>query len=74
MIMKRKKKYKFDVSYIDSMQEKSYSESVNCRLILPLTQIYGFFYITNMKIYFQPINNTNIKPCKKILIENITNL
>lgn len=59
MIIDKFNKKSFNMSKIDSVSEKPLLEEYNIltRQILPLNNIYGYIFITDDKIYFEPFHN-----------------
>ncbi len=59
MIIDKFNKKSFNMSKIDSVSEKPMLEESNVltRRVLPLNTIYGYIFITDEKIYFEPFHN-----------------
>ncbi|CAK91037.1 unnamed protein product (macronuclear) [Paramecium tetraurelia] len=65
-------KARFNMSFVESVSEKPLiQKEMLVRRIMPLIQTKGIMYITNKIIYFQPFFKITLKPCKKIVIEQI---
>ena len=64
------------MSKIDSVSEKPMLEesSVLTRRVLPLNSIYGYIFITDEKIYFEPFHNLAGNTVEKIEIGKIEKL
>ena len=76
MIIDKFNKKSFNMSKIDSVSEKPMLEesSVLTRRVLPLNSIYGYIFITDEKIYFEPFHNLAGNTVEKIEIGKIEKL
>jgi hypothetical protein len=76
MIIEKFNKKAFNMSLIDSVSEKPaiVEENVLTRRVLPLNHIYGYIFITNEKVYFEPFHNISAKSVEKIDISKIGKL
>jgi len=59
MIIEKFNKKSFNMSKIESVSEKPMLEdsSILTRRVLPLNHIYGYIFITDEKVYFEPFHN-----------------
>jgi len=65
----------FDKTRIKDISEMPLiSKELKVRQILPLVQIDGLFYLTDKRIYFQPLHSFYAKPLFSYKIKNITGL
>lgn len=65
----------FDKTRIKDINEMPLiSKEIRVSQILPLVQIDGLFYLTDKKIYFQPLHSFYAKPSFSFKIKNITGL
>ena len=65
----------FDKTRIKDISEKPLiSKEVRVRQILPLVQIDGLFYLTDKRIYFQPLHSFYAKPLVSFKLKGITGL
>jgi hypothetical protein len=65
----------FDKTRIKDISEMPLiSKELRVRQILPLVQIDGLFYITDKRIYFQPLHSFYAKPLFSYKIKNIVGL
>lgn len=64
------------MSKIDSVSEKSLIEDNNIltRRVLPLNHLYGYIFITDEKVYFEPFHNLSGNTVDKIKINKIEQL
>lgn len=76
MIIEKFNKRAFNMSLIESVSEKPAIQETNIltRRVLPLNHVYGYIYITNEKVYFEPFHNISAKSVHKINIEKIEKL
>lgn len=68
MIIEKFNKKAFNMSLIESVSQKPAMQETNIltRRVLPLNHIYGYLFITNEKVYFQPFHNISAKSVNKI--------
>jgi len=65
----------FDKTRIKDISEKPLiSKELKVRQILPLIQIDGLFYLTDKRIYFQPLHSFYAKPLVSFKLKGITGL
>jgi hypothetical protein len=73
--IKRQDKYTkalFDRSRIKSLTEKNaIDEEIHCSILEPLNIIDGLFFLTDQRLYFQPLQNVFIKPVISFAIKKI---
>ena len=64
------------MSLIESVSEKPVIEENNIltRRVLPLNHIYGYIYVTDQKVYFEPFHNISAKSVNTITISKIGKL
>jgi hypothetical protein len=76
MIIEKFNKKAFNMSKIDSVSEKPMIEesSILTRRVLPLNNIYGYIFITDEKVYFEPFHNLAGNTIDKIEINKIEKL
>lgn len=75
MIQKEKKKG-FNMSLIESVSEKPLHEETNIfvRRILPLNHVYGYIFVTDAKVYFEPFHSLLGKEVHMIDIMDVAKL
>jgi hypothetical protein len=76
MIIERYNKKQFNKALVESVSEKPMLEdsSILAHRILPLNTIYGYFFITDEKVYFEPFHNLAGNAVDKIEISKIEKL
>lgn len=76
MIIERYNKKQFNKALVESVSEKPMLEDSNilAHRILPLNTIYGYFFITDEKVYFEPFHNLAGNAVDKIEISKIEKL
>lgn len=65
---------KFDTSRIESVSEKPIITNVRVQRIHPFMQLKGHLYMTDMRLYFQPMHQVSAHPVKSIRYSEITKL
>ena len=68
MIIDKYNKKQFNKALVDSVSEKALLEESNilAHRILPLNTIYGYFFITDEKVYFEPFHSISSNSVDKI--------
>jgi len=76
MIIEKFNKKSFNMSKVDSVSEKPLLEdlSILTRQVLPLNTVYGYIFITDEKVYFEPFHNLSGNTVEKIEISKIEKL
>jgi factor associated with neutral sphingomyelinase activation len=71
---KKKEEEKFDTSRIESVSEKPIITNLKVQRIHPYMQIKGYLYMTDVRIYFQPIHQVSAHPVKSVKYSDISKL
>lgn len=73
-IREKENKVGFNMSLIESVSEKPLHEETDIfvRRILPLNHLYGYFFITDQRIYFEPFHSISGESVVKIDIYDMT--
>lgn len=76
MLIEKYNKKQFNKALVESVSEKPMLEETNilAHRILPLNTIYGYFFITDEKVYFEPFHNLSGNMVDKIEISKIEKL
>lgn len=64
------------MTLVESVSEKPIHQDSNIfvRRILPLNQVYGYMFITDVKVYFEPFHSISGKAVNKIEVNDIAKL
>jgi factor associated with neutral sphingomyelinase activation len=65
---------KFDTSRIESVSEKPVITNVKVQRIHPFMQLKGHLYMTDLRLYFQPMHQVSAHPVKSVKYSEITKL
>ena len=76
MIIEKFNKRTFDMSLIESVSEKPVIPESNIltRRVLPLNHIYGYIFVTDQKVYFEPFHKDSGSSVNTISIDKIGKL
>lgn len=73
-IKEREDNFKFDTSRIESVSEKPLVQNVHVQRIHPFMQLKGLLYMTDVRLYFQPLYQVSAHPVKSVKYSEITKL
>ena len=73
-IKEREDNLKFDTSRIESVSEKPLITNIQVQRIHPFMQLKGLLYMTDVRLYFQPLYQVSSHPVKSIKYNDITKL
>ena len=73
-VKEREENFKFDTSRIESVSEKPLICNVQVQRIHPFMQLKGLLYMTDVRMYFQPLYQVSAHPVKSVKYTDITKL
>ena len=73
-VKEREDNLKFDTSRIESVSEKPLVINIQVQRIHPFMQLKGLLYMTDIRLYFQPLYQVSAHPVKSIKYNDITKL
>ena len=73
-VKEREDNFKFDTSRIESVSEKPLITNFHVQRIHPFMQLKGLLYMTDVRLYFQPLYQVSAHPVKSIKYSDISKL
>lgn len=74
VISQHEEKKKFDTSRLESVSEKPLITNIEVQRIHPFMQLKGWLYMTDVRLYFQPLYQVSAHPVKSLKYSDITKL